>query len=150
MISEKKTRDILKRLKFDNNTINEVSKLVLIHDMKSPRDKVQAKKMMCSLGDEAYLNLIKIKRADNMAKADPHAIDENLKNMRSFYEEIKINNECYNLKSLAVNGDDIKAFGIAEGKEIKSSLDFLLNGVIEGKCQNRKDVLLEYLKENTK
>ena len=150
VISEKKTRDILKRLKFDNNTINEVSKLVLIHDMKSPRDKIQAKKMMCSLGDEAYLNLIKIKRADNMAKADPHAIDEKLKNMRSFYEEIKINNECYNLKSLAVNGDDIKAFGIAEGKEIKSSLDFLLNGVIEGKCQNRKDVLLEYLKENTK
>ena len=150
VISEKKTRDILKRLKFDNNTINEVSKLVLIHDMKSPRDKIQAKKMMCSLGDETYLNLIKIKRADNMAKADPHAIDEKLKNMRSFYEEIKINNECYNLKSLAVNGDDIKAFGIAEGKEIKSSLDFLLNGVIEGKCQNRKDVLLEYLKENTK
>lgn len=59
MISEKKTRDILKRLKFDNNTINEVSKLVLIHDMKSPRDKIQAKKMMCSLGDETYLNLIK-------------------------------------------------------------------------------------------
>ena len=50
VISEKKTRDILKRLKFDNNTINEVSKLVLIHDMKSPRDKIQAKKMMCSLG----------------------------------------------------------------------------------------------------
>lgn len=98
--------------------------------------------MMCSLGDETYLNLIKIKRADNMAKADPHAIDEKLKNMRSFYEEIKINNECYNLKSLAVNGDDIKAFGIAEGKEIKSSLDFLLNGVIEGKCQNRKDVIV--------
>ncbi len=150
VISEKKTRNILKRLKFDNNTINEVSKLVLIHDMKSPRDKIQAKKMMCSLGDETYLNLIKIKRADNMAKADPHAIDEKLKNMRSFYEEIKASNECYNLKSLAVNGDDIKAFGIAEGKEIKSSLDFLLNGVIEGKCQNRKDVLLEYLKENTK
>lgn len=88
--------------------------------------------MMCSLGDETYLNLIKIKRADNRAKADPHAIDEKLKNMRSFYEEIKINNECYNLKSLAVNGDDIKAFGIAEGKEIKSSLDFLLNGVYRG------------------
>lgn len=128
MISEKKTRDILKRLKFDNNTINEVSKLVLIHDMKSPRDKFR-QKMMCSLGDETYLNLIKIKRADNMAKADPHAIDEKLKNMRSFYEEIKINNECYNLKSLAVNGDDIKAFGIAEGKEIKSSLDFYLTAL---------------------
>lgn len=85
-----------------------------------------------------------------MAKADPHAIDEKLKNMRSFYEEIKINNECYNLKALAVNGDDIKAFGITEGKEIKNSLDFLLKGVIEGKCQNRKDELLEYLKENTK
>ena len=44
VISEKKTRDILKRLKFDNNTINEVSKLVLIHDMKSPRDKNSGKK----------------------------------------------------------------------------------------------------------
>lgn len=49
--------------------------------------------------------------------------------MRSFYEEIKINNECYNLKSLAINGDDIKAFGIAEGKEIKSSLDFYLTAL---------------------
>lgn len=85
--------------------------------------------MMCSLGEETYLNLIKIKRADNMAKADPHAIDEKLKNMRSFYEEIKINNECYNLKALAVNGDDIKAFGITEGKEIKNSLDFYLKAL---------------------
>ena len=85
--------------------------------------------MMCSLGDEAYLNLIKIKRADNMAKADPHAIDEKLKNMRSFYEEIKINNECYNLKSLAVNGDDIKAFGIAREKRLKARLIFYLTAL---------------------
>ena len=84
---------------------------------------------MCSLGDEAYLNLIKIKRADNMAKADPHAIDEKLKNMRSFYEEIKASNECYNLKSLEVNGDDIKAFGIAEEKRLKARLIFYLTAL---------------------
>ena len=58
--------------------------------------------------------------------------------MRSFYEEIKASNECYNLKSLAVNGDDIKTFGIAREKRSKAHLIFYLNGVIEGKCQNRK------------
>lgn len=147
-ISGKLANDILKRLKYDNKTINEVTKLVLIHDMKSAKSKIEAKHMLNHIGDEDYLRLIKIKRADNRAKANPHSIDEKLENMLKFYNEIKQNNECYTLNSLDISGNDIISLGKFKGTEIKSALDFLLNAVIDENCLNKKGKLIKYFEEN--
>ena len=56
-----------------------------------------------------YRALIKIKRADNLAKADPHAIDKKLLQMKNYLSEILENGECYSLKALTVNGNDCTA-----------------------------------------
>ena len=57
--------------------------------------------------------------------------------------EIIKNNECYNLKQLAVNGDDLMEHGVPEGKDIKIILDALLSDVIEEKLENNKKTLLK-------
>ena len=99
--------------------------------------------MLSKIGADDYRALIKIKRADNRGKAQPHAIDEKLRRMADFLAEILENHECYDLRGLAVNGDDLKAVGITDGKAIRDALNGLLGLVITEHCKNEKDALLK-------
>ena len=134
---------ILKRLRFDNSTVKTVTNWIALHDTKSPKTKIEAKKLLSEIGVENYRALIEIKRADNRGKAQPHAIDEKLRRMEDFLSEILENNECYDLHGLAVNGDDLKSAGITDGKEIRDTLNRLLELVITERCENEKDTLLK-------
>ena len=55
--------------------------------------------------------------------------------------------ECFSLKELDVNGNDMLKLGYT-GADIGKALDFLLNSVIEGKISNKRDRLIKYIKEN--
>ena len=49
--------------------------------------------------------------------------------------------QCLCLKDLAVNGNDLLALGY-EGREIGAALEWLLEGVIAGEMDNKRDALL--------
>ena len=136
-------KPILKRLRYDNSTVKTVTGWIAIHDLKSPKTKIEAKQLLSKIGADDYRALIKIKRADNRGKAQPHAIDEKLRRMEDFLAEILENHECYDLRGLAVNGDDLKAVGITDGKAIRDALNGLLGLVITEQCKNEKDALLK-------
>lgn len=137
---------ILKRLRFDNKTVKTVTARIAIHDLKAPKTKIEAKRLLSEIGLDAYRDLIEIKRADNRAKAEPHAIDEKLRHMEALLSEILENGECFSLKTLAVNGNTLKSIGIEDGKEIKRTLDFLLDAVLLEECRNEREALLTFLK----
>lgn len=147
-VSAKLTEQILRRLRYPNKTVRRVTRLVEIHDTKAPRDRIQAKKLLARFGEENYRTLIEIKRADCRGKAQPHAIDEKLENMDRLLTEILERGDCFSRKTLAVNGDDLKAVGIPEGERLHKTLDQLLNAVIEERCPNEKGALLSFLTEN--
>lgn len=142
------TEDILKRLRFDGKTAAEVTRLVLLHDTGIPKTKAEAKKLLRRVGEQCYLDLIAVKRADTLAKARPHARDRELDEMRRLYDEILQNGECCSLAGLAVDGDVLKAAGIPEGAGLRRALEFLLGEVIEGRCDNEKEALLRRLNEH--
>ena len=50
------------------------------------------------------------------------------------------------VKDLAADGNDLMEAGIT-GRQIKKTLDRLVIAVIEGKCENEKESLMEYLKK---
>ena len=52
----------------------------------------------------------------------------------------------FNLKSLAINGNDLIALGVPQGKRIGRMLNLCLEGVIEGRLLNDKEDLIDYLK----
>ncbi|MGN0572099.1 MAG: CCA tRNA nucleotidyltransferase [Candidatus Fimenecus sp.] len=137
---------ILKRLRYDNSTVKTVTGWIAIHDLKSPKTKIEAKQLLSRIGVDNYQALIEIKRADCRGKATPHAIDEKLQRMEAFLAEILENNECYDLRGLAVNGDDLKAAGITDGKEIRDTLNRLLEQVITEQCENECSALLALTK----
>lgn len=140
-------KPILKKLKFDNKTVNEVSYLVSIHNKKSPVTKTEAKFLLNEIGIENYRRLIKIKRADTSAKSKPHAIDEKLKNMQIFLDDILVNEECFYLQQLSVNGNDLINIGIQDGFKINETLQDLLTNVINDNLNNNKAELLDYVRQ---
>ena len=56
---------------------------------------------------------------------------------------------CFDRSGLAVRGSDLLPLGY-QGKEIGQALDRLVAAVIDGKSENKKEVLLDFLKQSQK
>ena len=140
----------LKNLRYSADEIEKISFLVEYHDytfsekLKSMRKFM---KLMPEKDQELLMDyLINLKKADR--------IDHNFKNDFNFdilkenFNTIKNDeNECYNIKTLKVNGNDLLALGY-NGKKIGEILNTILDKVIEGKLPNDKDELIKYIKNN--
>lgn len=57
-------------------------------------------------------------------------------------ERILSSGECYSLKGLAVNGNDLMELGIPRGKRVREVLEALLSRVLEEPALNRRETLL--------
>ena len=70
-------------------------------------------------------------------------LDESYNLFRKIYQS----NQCVSLKELAVSGSDLIANGFKPGKELGDILKMLLEIVIEQPELNRREILLDKLKE---
>lgn len=145
-LSAEMAKGILRRLKFDNDTINMVYKLVMYHDYgNSVEPTLQiVRRAMNKIGEDAFPALFQVKYADIMAQSD-YLRDEKLKrleNWKRLYTEICEKEQCVSLKTLAVTGSDLIAAGMKPGKELGEVLQKLLQLVLDDPSCNTKDKLL--------
>ncbi len=148
------TEKVLTRLRFDNDTKNKVVTLVAFHDSPvmvnnsvSP-DRKRLKKIMSQIGTELIYPLIEIKYCDNSAQHPKFFRgNEFYRNCNLIIDEIISNEECFSVKKLAINGNDLMEIGY-RGKKIGEMLNTLLNMVINEKIKNDYDALLLYSKDN--
>lgn len=126
-----------KKIKKDCNMI--LSSLKDI-DMKN-LDKFSIKIMLNKMGKnlfEEYLDIAKI----------IYGNDKNIKNIVDIYKEIEDNKECYTIKNLKINGNDILSLGY-KNKEVGQMLNKILYEVIKNPKLNNKDQIIEkYTKSN--
>ena len=138
---------ILKRLKFDNDTIQRVCRLVLYHDYGNAADVDirMARRAVNRIGEDVFPGLFAVKRADIMAQSDYCREEklERLEKWRGLYGEILAGKQCVSLKTLAVKGSDLIAQGWKPGKELGAALQKLLELVLEEPERNTKEYLLE-------
>lgn len=142
------TKQILRRLKFDNDTMNKVVKLVQYHDYRMPAEPKNVRRAMNKIGEDLFPYYLEVRKADTLAQSE-YLQEEKLQNIRDVkacYEEILEKKECVSLKTLAVTGSDLIASGMKPGKEIGAVLNKLLEYVIEHPEANTKETLLN-LKE---
>ncbi|MCM1055644.1 MAG: polynucleotide adenylyltransferase [Bacteroides sp.] len=134
----------LARLHYDGDTVSKTVFLVERHDMAMNDDPVMIKKHLNRFGKELYFDLLKVHIADDNAKAPiARARIKTYGSAEETAEKILSEKECFSLKNLAVNGNDMIRSGF-KGAEIGERLDFLLNAVIEGNCPNSREELLKY------
>lgn len=142
-VSYAMSKDILRRLKFDNNTIDIVSRLARYHDIKSDSTKRSVRRMIHKVGDDIFLMLLDVKRADVMAQS-LYQREQKLEDIvitRRLYEEIKADKECLSIKDLKINGQDLMGIGYPQGACIGQELKRLLELVLDDPAINDKDVL---------
>ena len=143
------TKSILRRLKFDNDTLGKVTKLVQFHDYRIPAEPKRVRKAMNKIGEELFPLYLEVREADMMAQSE-YLREEKLQNIRDMekcYQEILEKKECVSLKTLAISGSDLIADGMQPGKEIGFVLNTLLEKVIEQPELNEKETLLRMRKE---
>ena len=66
--------------------------------------------------------------------------------MKAKAEEIVTQGQCFSLKDLNVNGQDVIAAGIAPGPEVGRVLNRLLEQVLNGEIPNERKVLLNLIR----
>lgn len=140
---------ILSRLRCDNALREQVVRLTEHHDDRIKTDRISVKRQLKRLGGEDFFLLMKCQAADAAAKSDYHRKkqSEDVAKLTSIAQDIISKGECFNLRALAVNGNDIKALGITDGKKIGQILDRLLDSVIEKKAENKKAPLIKLAKD---
>ena len=144
-LSEEMSRNILRRLKFDNHTIHLVSRLVRYHDYKVEPIQRNVRRAIMKVGEDIFPYLFEVKQADIDAQSD-HLRQEKLKNLedvRRIYEQIIEEQQCVSLKTLAVTGKDLIEAGMKAGKELGEVLQRLLDFVVEDPSRNKKELLLK-------
>ena len=144
-VSADMTNEIMKRLRFDNDTREKVVELVYYHDATFEVGKKYVKRWLNKIGEEQFRRLLNVRRADIKAQADiNHGTRlQKVDNILYILEEVLQDDECFSLKDLAVNGKDMIEIGYKPGKEIGEVLNNLLDSVISGENINEKEKLLE-------
>ena len=140
------SKAILKRLKFDNATIDFVYKMVKHHDDRPPmEDMPLVRRRISEIGLDNMPMMIEIKRADILAQSDYNFdckmayVDD----LEKAYKEVEEKNHCVDKKNLSVNGRDLIAMGMKPGEKMGFVLDTLFDLVLSDPELNEREKLLE-------
>ncbi len=143
------TREILNRLKVDNNTKHQVLTLIKYHDLDLQATEKYVRRLCYKLGDlEMVKKLILVQRADNHGQAPIHS--ERITKFNQIDEiinKLEQENLSFSLKDLAVDGNDMINVGLT-GSDIGASLKLLLEAVLNDEVKNERNELLNYLSKN--
>ncbi len=143
-IGAEMTGQILRRLKFDNDTIRSVKRLVRFHDMRPVLQEKNVRRSIVKMGLESFPEIFAVKRADTLAQSmymrqqKLDAIDQ----FEALYDRIIEKQVCVQKKDLALNGKDLLELGVPQGKKVGEILDLLFAQVIEEPAKNTREELL--------
>ncbi len=106
------------------------------------------KRLLNRLGTEDFFRLLDVKRGDALAHAPEYrgrlqACDR----MEVLARELLARQACFSLKDLAVNGRDLLELGCPRGPAVGRLLNTLLEAVLNGEAENRRETLLALARE---
>lgn len=147
-VSAEITDSIMKRLRFDNETRNNVVELVYYHDATFEVGKKYVKRWINKIGEKQFRRLLEVRKADIKGQKPDYEESriEKINNIENILDEILQGQECFSLKDLAVNGNDVKqAMNLKEGKDIGYWLNEILKRVMDGELKNDRDDLIYWM-----
>lgn len=146
---EKITRKVMRRLKFDNDTTDRVSKLVLYHDYDIAPTEAGVRRAINRMGEDIFSMIFTVRRADIAAQSDYMRKEklEKVDYIERLYREVLDRKDAVALKDLAITGSDLIAEGMLPGRQIGETLSALLERVIDDPSLNTREILLKLYKE---
>ncbi|MCR5250035.1 MAG: HD domain-containing protein [Lachnospiraceae bacterium] len=135
---------VLRRLKYDNDTIRDVVHLVATHEERFPAKERSLRRAMSSIGAEYFPLYFYVQQADALAQS-LYQREEKLARLEELRElrKIILKKQCpLSVRDLAVNGADLKAAGVTPGPGMGELLKRMLEDVLEEPSHNTKEYLL--------
>ena len=90
----------MKRLRFDNETRNNVVELVYYHDATFEVGKKYVKRWLNKIGEKQFRRLLQVKKSDNKAQNLELSSDriKELSEIEALIDEVLQEDECFSLK----------------------------------------------------
>ena len=144
-VSAQETVRIMRRLKFDNATMDQVKRIVLYHDARPQPDERQIRRLLHRAGEDIFPGLFQVMGADILAQSEYRKMEKlvNLERVHQVYDEILKRKDCISLKNLQETGKDLIAAGMEPGKKIGEILNQMLEDVLETPEHNEREYLLK-------
>ncbi len=138
---------IIRRLKFDNETWGIVTKMIQFHDYRYEGGKRALRRLMNRVGMKTMPYLFALQEADLLAQSEYMRSEklQRLEQAKQLYREIVAAGEAVTVKDLAVTGKDLIEAGVKQGPEIGQCLATLLDRVLEEPELNHRDTLMQIL-----
>lgn len=139
---------VLNRLRFSKRFTQQVAQLVRYQDIPVFEDPKTLKKWLVKLGKELFEKLLRVKRADLLARSPVDyeqvaLVDELDAQMNRLLEQ----GFCLSVQDLNINGKDLIALGLPAGRAVGSMLERLFNAVLDEKTVNEKNALIKTAEE---
>lgn len=147
-VSAKLADEILSRLRCDKLSHRRIVKLISEHDNRFTAERITVKRFISQYGYQFMRDYLCVRYADTMAQSE-YMREEKLDNINKISvitDELEAENACLCIKSLAVNGDDIKNELGLSGRDIGVALHEILVAVIDERIQNSKQEIIGYLR----
>ena len=109
---------------------------------------------MNKIGADRFRQLLQIRMADIKAHAEgtQQSRIERCMALGEILEDTLSKEQCFSMKDMQINGHDIMALGVQEGKQVGYILKRLLDDVINDRLENKHMLLVEasssYIREN--
>ena len=137
---------LMERLRFSNADRARVEMLVRYHDYPLGSDERIVRRRLARFGEDDFRTLLLIHKCDRTGQLTHPENLAKLDHTARLADRILEQKTCLSLRQLAVNGEDMMAFGL-RGRKIGSMLETLLSEVIDGSLENEREALLAYVKE---
>ena len=142
-------KTILRRLKFDNDTIGKVSRLIRYHDDRPMPEMRSVRRAVNRIGEDLFPLYLEVQQADMLAQSEYRREEKaaRLQGVTECYHKVLEEKQCVSLKTLAVTGRDLIQAGYKPGPELGEVLKEMLEHVLEEPTDNTKDKLMMIIKD---
>lgn len=144
--SEPICRTVMTRLRFENRIIEDVAHLVKYHDITFNCERPYIKRCLNKHGPDRLRMLVLVRASDIYAQSSYNQ-SERMAKVRLFsevFQSVYDSSECFSLRDLAINGNDLIQIGFCPGSKMGEVLSTLLENVIDGNLANEKENLLQF------
>lgn len=146
LVSEELQKQAMKRLRFSNEQIDAVARLVRMHMRPLDCGPSAVRRLMRDLGNQ-FDTWLELKRADATPVQDKKIFEQEFTNFMTLVNEEKERLHKLHYNKLAINGHDLMQLGVEEGVKMGQILKQLEEFVLEEPANNTRELLLREAKE---
>jgi len=148
------TEGALSRLKYSNEVIDRVVRLVSAHMFQGPETKKGLRRLIRKVGEDQIFTLLDLRRADIVAQGKGGS-SKDVDEFEKIIREEMAKKPPLSTRDLAIDGKDVmKEFELTPGPLVGKVLNHLLEAVLDEPGLNRREGLLglakQYLEEHKK